>query len=82
MDPARKALSQLYRPELPAESRRLLVLRWKLPEEIAAIGESETVRSGVHQETQNFLRSFYPNFALTIIHNTEDPNDAPKAAWS
>jgi hypothetical protein len=38
MDPARKALSQLYRSEVPAESRRLLLVRWKLPEEIAANG--------------------------------------------
>jgi hypothetical protein len=81
MDPARKALSQLYRSEVPAESRRLLLVRWKLPEEIAAIGESENVRSVVHQQTQSFLRSFFPNFSLTIMHNTEDPNDAPKATW-
>jgi len=82
MDPTRKALSQLYRSEVPTESRRLLVLRWKLPEEIAAIGESENVRSVVHQETQSFLRRFFPNFALAIMHNTEDPNDAPKVTWS
>ena len=81
MDPARKALSQLYRSEVPAESRRLLFLRWKLPEEIAAIGESENVRLVVHQQTQSFLRSFFPNFSLTITHKSEDPNDAPKATW-
>lgn len=82
MDPARKALSQLYRPNIPAESRRLLILRWKMPEEIAAIGESENVRSPVHQQTQNYLRSFFPHFALTIMHNAEDPDDAPKAMWT
>lgn len=81
MDPSRKALSQLYRPELPEDAKRLLFLRWKLPEEIAAIGESETVRSAVHERTQNFLRLFFPNFALTIIHTLEDPKDAPKAVW-
>ncbi len=82
MDPARKALSQLYRPGVPAESRRLLFIRWKLPEDIAAIGESENVRSAVHQQTQNFLRSFFPNFALTIMHTLEDPSDAPNATWN
>jgi hypothetical protein len=82
MEPARKALSQLYQPEVPVESRRLLLVRWKLPEEIAAIGEAENVRSPVHQQTQSFLRSFFPNFALTIMHNLEDPNDAPKATWA
>jgi hypothetical protein len=81
LEPARKALSQLYRSGIPPESRRLLLVRWKLPEEIAAIGESESVRTAVHEQTQGFLRSFFPNFALTIMHNTEDPNEAPKATW-
>jgi hypothetical protein len=44
MDSARKALSQLYRTEIPEEARRLLFVRWKLPEDIAAIGEAENVR--------------------------------------
>lgn len=81
MDPARKALSQLFRQEVPEDSKRLLVLRWKLPEEIAAIGESENVRSVVHQQTESFLRAFFPNFALAILHTGEDPADAPKATW-
>lgn len=81
MDPARKALSQLYRPEVPEDTRRLLFVRWKLPEEIAAIGESESVRSAVHERAQSFLRPFFPNFALAITHTSEDPKDTPRALW-
>jgi hypothetical protein len=82
MDPARKALSQLYRPEVPEDARRMLFIRWKLPEEIAAIGESENVRSAVHERVQHFLGSFFPNFALTIMHTLEDPKDVPKTVWT
>jgi hypothetical protein len=82
MDPARKALSQLYRPGVPEDARRLLFVRWKLPEEIAAIGESENVRSVVHEQSQNFLRSFFRDLAVTIMHTLEDPKDAPKATWN
>jgi hypothetical protein len=82
MDPARKALSQLYRPEVPEDAKRLLFIRWKLPNEIAAIGESENVRSAVQARAQSFLGSFFPNFALTITHTLEDPKDAPKAVWT
>jgi hypothetical protein len=82
LDPARKALSQLYGPEIPEDARRLLFIRWKLPEEIAAIDESETVRSAIHQQSQSFLREFFPNFALTITHTSEDPKDTPTAAWT
>ncbi len=81
LEPARKALSQLYRPDVPAESRRLLFVRWKLPEELGPIGEQDNVRSAVHQQTQNFLKAFFPNFALTIMHNTEDPSEVPRATW-
>jgi hypothetical protein len=81
MDPARKALSQLYRPGVPEDAKRLLFVRWKLPEEIAAIGEAENVRIVVHENTQHFLRLFFPNFALTIMHTLEDPKDTPKATW-
>jgi hypothetical protein len=82
MDPARMALSQFYRPGAPEDARRLLFVRWKLPKEIAAIGESENVHSVVHEQSQNFLRSFFPDLAVTIMHTLEDPKDAPKATWS
>jgi hypothetical protein len=82
MDPARKALSQLYRPEVPEDARRLFFVRWKLPEEIASIGESENVRSVVQEQAQAFLRQFFPNFALAITHTSEDPRDTPKPAWT
>jgi hypothetical protein len=81
MDPARKALSQLYRPGVPEGAKRLLFVRWKLPEEIAAIGEAENVRMSVHEHAQRFLRLFFPNFALTITHTLEDPKETPKATW-
>jgi hypothetical protein len=81
MDPARKALSQLYRPGVREDAKRLLFVRWKLPEEIAAIGEAENVRMSVHKHAQGFLRLFFPNFALTITHTLEDPKETPKAAW-
>lgn len=81
MDPARKAISQLYRMGVPEDAKRLLFVRWKLSEEIAAIGEAENVRKVVHEHAQHFLRLFFPNFALTIMHTLEDPKDAPKAKW-
>jgi hypothetical protein len=81
MEPARKALSQLYRPAIPEGSKRLLFIRWKLPEEIAAIGEAENVRIVVQEHAQHFLRLFFPNFALTIMHTLEDPKEIPKATW-
>lgn len=81
MDPARKALSQLYRSGVTDDAKRLLFVRWKLPEEIAAIGEAENVRTFVHEHAQRLLRLFFPNFALTITHTLEDPKETPKAAW-
>jgi hypothetical protein len=82
MDSARKALSQLYRTEVPEDARRLLFVRWKLPEEIAAIGEAENVRVPVHEQAQTLFQSFFSNFALVIAHTQEDPRDAPKARWN
>jgi hypothetical protein len=82
MDPARKALSQLYRLEISENAKRLLFVRWKLPEQIAAFGEADGVRASVHEHAQRLLRVFFPNFALTITHTFEDPKDTPKATWT
>ena len=78
----RCAFPYVFDTPVPEDARRLLFIRWKLPEEIAAIGESENVRSVVHEQSQNFLRSFFPDLAVTIMHTLEDPKDAPKATWS
>jgi hypothetical protein len=82
MDPARKALSQLYRTEVPEDARRLLFVRWKLPEDIAAIGEAENVRVPVHEQALTLFQSFFSHFSLVIAHTQEDPKDVPKARWN
>jgi hypothetical protein len=78
---ARKALTQLYYADLPEESRKLLFVRWKPPDEILAIGEAPGVRDSVAAPLQTFLRQFFPNFAVTIMHTLEDPENAPRATW-
>jgi hypothetical protein len=82
LEPARKALVQLYAAGVPDSSRRLLFVRWKLPEEIAPIGEADNIRAFVRGQTETYFRAFFRNFALVIMHTNEDPKDAPKANWN
>jgi hypothetical protein len=81
LDPARKALAQLYAPAVPTNYRRLLFIRWKPPDEIIAIGEAEGVRTSVRDSLQAFIRQFFPNFALAILHTYEDVENTPVATW-
>lgn len=81
LDPAKKALTQLYSSAVPADFRRLLFVRWKPPDSIAAIEESGTVRDAVRQNYEAFIRQFSPNFALVILCTTDETEDAPIAAW-
>lgn len=82
MEPARKALAQLYRPDIPEGAKHLLFVRWKVPEDIGAIGEIESVRTPVYERVKELLQSFFPTFALVIAHTHQDPKDAPKAEWN
>jgi hypothetical protein len=82
MEPARKALTQLYRPEVPEDSKHLLFVRWKVPEDIAAIGEIDSVRVPVHERAKELFQTFFPDFSLVIAHTHQDPKDAPKAEWN
>ena len=81
LEPTRKALTQLYSTKVPDDYRRLLVFRWKPPDEIQAIGEIENVRTPVMSKWQAFIREFFPRFALAIVHTCEDVESTPKATW-
>lgn len=81
LEPARKALTQLYSTAVPTDYRRLLFVRWKTPDEIQAIGEQENVRAAVQNHCEAFIRNFFPNFALTILHTGEEPERTPRANW-
>lgn len=72
---------QLYFGEVPEDSRKLLFVRWKPPEEIAAIGEAATVRDAVAQHFEAFFRQFFPNLAVKMMHTLEDPANAPRPNW-
>jgi hypothetical protein len=81
LEHSRKALTQLYSSDIPEDTRKLLFVRWKPPEEIAAIGEATTVREAVAQHFEVFFREFFPNLAVTIMHTLEDPADVPRPDW-
>jgi hypothetical protein len=81
MEPARKALAQLYSTAVPTDYRRLLFVRWKPPDEILAIGETENVRTAVLNNFQAFVRAFFPNFAVAILHTGEQLENSPRAQW-
>jgi hypothetical protein len=81
MEPARKALTQLYSNAVSAEYRRLLFIRWKPPDSIAAIGEADGVREVVLDRFQTFIRHFFPSFALAILHTYEELDHVPPAQW-
>jgi hypothetical protein len=81
MEPTRKALSQLYSAAVPIDYRRLLFVRWKPPEELLAIGEADNVRGNVQDSLQAFIRSFFPRFALAVLHTGEEPERTPRAHW-
>jgi hypothetical protein len=81
LEPTRKGLAQLYSAAIPADCRRLLFVRWKPPDEVLAIGEADTVRAAVLNNTQVFVRQFFPNFAVTILHTGEQLENVPRAQW-
>lgn len=81
LDPARKALTQLYSSAVPTDYRRLLFVRWKPPDSVAAIGEADSVRNVVRDYCEVFIRRFFPNFALAILHTHEEIENAPPVAW-
>jgi hypothetical protein len=81
LEPAKKALTQLYSAAVPSESRRLLFIRWKPPDEVAVIGEAENIRTELQNALQILVRQFFPNFALVIVHTFEDPQNWRLAAW-
>ena len=81
LEPTRKALTQLYSTAVPTDYRRLLFVRWKPPDEVLAIGEADRVRTAVHNNLQLFVREFFPNFALAILHTGEQLEDTPRATW-
>jgi hypothetical protein len=81
LEHVRKALTQLYFGGLPEGTRKLLFVRWKPPDEIAAIGEASRVRDSVTSSLQTFLRQFFPDFTLAIMHTYEDLGNVPRATW-
>jgi hypothetical protein len=81
LEPMRKALTQLYSSAVPNDYRRLLFVRWKPPDSAAATGETDGIRVTVRDCCQQFVRRFFPNFALTIAHTYEDLENVPHAEW-
>ena len=81
LEPSRKALTQLYSTAVPVEYRRLLFVRWKPPDQIVVIDEADNVRSTIQNMLQTFLRRFFPNFAITILHTVEQMENVPVASW-
>lgn len=81
LKPTRKAMAQLYSSAVPSDSRRLLFLRWKPPEEVGVIGEAENVRGPVMQALQAFIGQFFEQIAVVIVHTYEDIEQAPLAVW-
>jgi len=81
LEPSRKALTQLYAPAVPRAYRKLLFVRWKPPDAVLAIGEADRVRTAVQNEFQAFIREFFDNFAVVILHTGEGPENTPRATW-
>ena len=81
LEPTRKALVQLYSGAVPPEYRKLLFVRWKPPDSIAAIGEAGAVRTFVPDRCEALIRQFFPNFGLVIGHRVERIEDIPAVAW-
>ncbi len=81
LEPARKALTQLYSSAVPTVYRKLLFFRWKPPDAVGAIGEADGVRTVVRDRCQAFIRQFFQNFALAIVHTYERIENTPRAEW-
>jgi hypothetical protein len=81
LEPTRKALVQLHSNAVPADYRKLLFFRWKPPEEIVAIGEIENVRRPVLGAVQRFVRQFFPQVAVVMVHTHEEIEQSPLALW-
>ncbi|HYB62586.1 MAG TPA: hypothetical protein VEH50_14040 [Methylomirabilota bacterium] len=81
LEPTRKALMQLYSLAVPPNYRKLLFVRWKPPDSIVAIGEAGSVREAVRDRCQEFIRSFFPNFAVVIAHTNEQLESVPPPSW-
>lgn len=82
LEPTRKAVAQLYQQEIPEEAKHLMFVRWKVPEDIGAIEEIDSVRTSVYEQVKQLLHAFFPNFALVIAHTHQDPRDVPQAEWN
>jgi hypothetical protein len=81
LEPARKALTQLYSRGVPPNYRKLLFFRWKPPEGPLEIGEADNVRAAVLESCQAFIRRFFPDFALAIMHTGEQMENTPRPNW-
>lgn len=69
MAPAAKALSQLYSSSVPAEVHRVMVLRWKVPDDVWLV--EEEVRRQVGAAIQKFLSEFFPDLEVHLVSNLQ-----------
>jgi len=69
MAPAAKALSQLYGPKVPAGVLRVMVLRWKVPDDVWLV--EEEVRALVGAAIQGFLGGFFSDLEVHLISNLQ-----------
>jgi hypothetical protein len=69
MAPAAKALLQLYNPRVPAGALRVMLLRWKVPDDVWLVGEE--VREQVGTAIQGFLGAFFPDLEVHLISSLQ-----------
>lgn len=69
MAPAAKALSQLYSPAVPAGAVRVMILRWKVPDDVWLV--EEDVRRQVGGAIQDFLGQVFPELEVHLISNVQ-----------
>jgi hypothetical protein len=82
LEPARKALSQLYSDPVPEVYRRLLYLRWKPPEEFCVSPEgTDEVRRNVRDAVRSLVAPSFARFAIAIAHPGENPDQTPRVEW-
>lgn len=65
MAPAGKALSQLYGPAVPLDANRVIILRWKVPDDEWLV--EEDVRTQVGAAIQQFLGQLFPHLEVHLM---------------
>jgi len=82
LEHTRKALGQLYADAVSDNSRRLLFMRWKPPEQFVVVPEAvDQLREDIQTSLRTFLTPAFPRLQVAITHVNERPDQAPKVTW-